>query len=226
MLNKNTLLGLAMVISALIAYTLIPEIRVSNSKANLGKIIPVHFGYWEEDKTTVIPHVNPQVTASLNMIYTDLLSKSYINRKTGRKIMLSIAYGKDQRSDMAVHYPEVCYPAQGFEVISSELSQLKVIDRVIPIRRLETRLNERYEPITYWITIGEYVTLTGFDRRMKELKYGLKGIVPDGLLFRVSSINKNSAEAFEDQEDFVAGLFHSISLENRNRLAGNIKPYT
>ena len=30
--------------------------------------------------------------------------------------MLSLAYGDDQRADLTAHKPEVCYPAQGFQL--------------------------------------------------------------------------------------------------------------
>ena len=39
----------------------------------------------------------------------------------GRQIMLSIAYGEDQRDGMKLHYPEVCYPAQGFQSRSFQI---------------------------------------------------------------------------------------------------------
>ncbi len=223
--RRNILLMVLMIVAAVLAIVFHPTHKIADDgpAVNLEAMIPKQFGDWKEDEKNVVLLVSPEVEANLNRIYAQTLSKTYINNQTGKRIMLSIAYGKDQRSEMAVHFPEVCYPAQGFEVLVSQLSKLETPDRSIPIRKLETKLRERYEPVTYWITIGDYVSLTGLDRRIKELMYGLNGTIPDGMLFRVSSINMNSDEAFKDQEDFVSELFRSIPLAYRNRLAGKVE---
>ena len=135
--------------------------------------------------------------------------------------MLSIAYGDDQRATMAVHYPEVCYPAQGFQVKSNRQGTLDTVYGRLPVRRLETSLShQRAEPVTYWVTIGDRISLGGWDRRLVELEYGLQRIVPDGLLFRVSSINRDSAQAFGDQARFLADLMASLPPESRTLIAG------
>lgn len=222
---RNVFLMALMAAATLLAIVFHPTHRVADDgpPINLETMIPKQFGDWKEDPKTLASVISPDVQANLNKVYTKYLSKTYVNTRTGKSIMLSIAYGKDQRSDTAVHYPEVCYPAQGFEVLGSQLAKLETTDRSIPVRKLETKLRERYEPVTYWITIGDYVSLTGFDRRIKELKYGFNGMIPDGILFRVSSINMNSTEAFRDQEDFVSEMFMSLPLTSRNRLSGKIE---
>lgn len=224
-LHKNVLLMVLMMLASVLAFVFQPTHRIADDgpPMDLESMIPKQFGDWLEDETTVAALVSPDVEANLNRIYTQRLSKTYVNTQTDKRIMLSISYGKDQRDEMAVHFPEVCYPAQGFQILATQLSRLEIPDRSIPVHKLETKLRERYEPVTYWIIIGEYVTLTSLDRRIKELKYGLNGMVPDGMLFRVSSINMNSIEAFKDQENFVSEMFRNIPLASRNRLAGKIE---
>jgi EpsI family protein len=90
------------------------------------------------------------------------------------------------------------------------------------VRRLETELSrQRYEPVTYWVTIGDRISLGGFERRMIELEYGLQRIIPDGLLFRVSSINRDSAQAFRDQDAFTRDLLAAMPAVSREWLAGD-----
>ena len=80
--------------------------------------------------------------------------------------------------------------------------------------------SNRIEPITYWITVGDHATLPGIGRKWAQLTYGLTGRVPDGLLFRVSSIDVNIANAYEQQEDFVRQLLTSVPQSSRDRLIG------
>ena len=55
---------------------------------------------------------------------------------------------------------------------------------------------------------------------MLELKLGLTGQVPDGLLFRVSSIDDSTPRAFAMQEAFVSDLLRAVPPVARKRLAG------
>ena len=65
--------------------------------------------------------------------------------------MLAIAYGDDQRDAMQIHYPEVCYPAQGFSLIGKERETLAT-DKAnySSYPQFLTNLGRRNEPVTYW----------------------------------------------------------------------------
>lgn len=52
------------------------------------------------------------------------------------------------------------------------------------------------------------------------MRYGLKGEIPDGLLFRISSIDRNTEEAFAIHEQFVNQLIPAIPTDVRPRIAG------
>jgi EpsI family protein len=135
--------------------------------------------------------------------------------------MLSIAYGEDQRDGMQAHHPEICYPAQGFQVNSIQTSQITTPYGTVPVKRLETQLNEqRIEPVTYWLTVGDEATLGGVNKKLIEMRYGLHGRIPDGLLFRISSIDHDAAGAFLLQEKFARELLTAVTPELRSRLAG------
>ena len=214
----------AMLAAAALALALTPTLKIADQgpALDLEKLVPEQFGNWVLNTTVIPVTVSPDVQANINRVYSQVLSRTYTNTITGRSIMLSIAYGKEQHDVMAVHYPEICYPAQGFEVTSSRVDQLDTIQGEIPLRRLETNQKKRrYEPITYWTTIGDRISLGGLGKRLIELKYGLNGVIPDGLLFRVSSIDTDSAEAFRDQDKFIRELLQKLTPEQRSRIAGN-----
>ncbi|MCY7315904.1 MAG: EpsI family protein [Rubrivivax sp.] len=197
----------------------IHKLADQRARVQLEEIVPRNFGDWRELKIGGVVLPDPATLANLARLYTQTLGRAYVNSQ-GVVVMLSIAYGDDQRAAMAVHYPEVCYPAQGFEVRSNRLDSINTAQGALPVRRLETALSgQRYEPVSYWVTIGDRVSLGGLERRLIELEYGLQRVVPDGLLFRVSTINRDSAQAFRDQDRFVADLMAHLPPASRAWLA-------
>jgi EpsI family protein len=135
--------------------------------------------------------------------------------------MLAIAYGDDQRDAMQAHYPEICYPAQGFEVLSRKSGTIESPEGNIPVMRLATSLqNRRLEPVTYWVMIGDVAITGGWYKKLAEMRYGLKGFIPDGLLFRVSSIDDNNEHAFQMHQLFITDILSSVSPQERKRISG------
>jgi len=214
---------IAMVLVALLAQAGKPVHKLAEQRPRLDleQVVPERFGDWRLLRAGGVVLPDPSVLANIQRIYTQTLSRAYVNSR-GTVVMLSIAYGDDQRAAMAVHYPEVCYPAQGFQVRSNRIDSVATSHGTLPVRRLETELSrQRYEPVTYWVTIGDRISLGGMERRLIELEYGLQRIIPDGLLFRVSSINRDSAQAFRDQDAFTRDLLATLPAVSREWLAGD-----
>lgn len=220
--RRALLAALLMGCAAAGAWKLTPTIRMSaqHGDVQLEQMLPKQFGAWRMDEHAVGGVVNPQQEAMLKQIYSQTLSRTYVDDR-GQRIMLSIAYGQDQRDAMQLHYPEICYPSQGFQLTAKSIATLALPFGDIPVRRLETVLgNQRYEPITYWTVVGDRATLGGVDKKMIEMSYGLSGVIVDGLLFRVSSIDRDTAHAYALQDEFVAALLASLPAAHRRRLAG------
>jgi EpsI family protein len=208
--------------AAAIATVMTPTRRIVDTlpKLDIEAAIPQRFGDWQIDTRSGGGVVNPQQTELLNQLYSQIVTRTYVNSE-GYRIMLSIAYGEDQRDGNQLHYPEVCYPAQGFQVVTNRKAILNTPLGDIPIKRLETHLSQqRYEPITYWTTVGNQALTGGTSKKLAEMKYGLRGEIPDGLLFRISSIDRDSAIAFAKQEQFIEQLLPTLAPDVRARLAG------
>ena len=219
--TKSAGLALAMFAAAGLAAALTPTHKLAeeSGKINLEQIVPATFGDWKIDPAIIPVAASPDVQVNLNRLYNEILSRTYINT-SGERVMLSIAYGGDQRDALQAHKPEVCYPAQGFQLSAVSGGVLGTRFGEIPVFRLETRHASRWEPVTYWITMGDKVVHGFFQRKLVELNYGLQGQIPDGLLFRVSSIDRNSAHAFQSQQKFVDDLLSALDPAQRTRLAG------
>jgi hypothetical protein len=70
------------------------------------------------------------------------------------------------------------------------------------------------------MTIGEYVALPGWRRKVTQLRYGLRGYIADGLLFRVSSLGAETATEYQLQQAFISDLNKSTPEQVRSRIFG------
>jgi EpsI family protein len=185
----------------------------------LETMVPKQFGEWREVTEPAAQVVNPQTRQLLDKLYSQLLSRTYVN-KAGYRIMLSMAYGDDQRGSLEAHKPEVCYPAQWFKLLANEAGRLATGFGDIEVRRLSTSLGQRNEPVTYWFTVGDQVAHGALQKRIAEIRLGLTGQIPDGLLFRISSIDPDAARGFTMQQAFAADLLAHVQPNARKRLSG------
>ena len=218
---RNVWIGIAMLLTAWAAVAMKPTVKIADQgeKVNLEVMIPKQFGDWQIDPTIVPIQVSEERKILLKKLYNQTLSRTYYNAQ-GQRVMLSIAYGGDQSDSMQVHKPEVCYQAQGFDVLKITASEMLTEYGKIPIKRLLAVQGRRNEPITYWFTVGNSVATSGLDFKLRQLRYGLTGKIPDGLLFRVSTIDPNESQAYAVQDAFVHDLLKVISPKDRLRLIG------
>lgn len=212
----------AMVLAAIGGELLRPSFRLADHKPKivLESQIPETFGEWTVDKSIrpVVP--DPSLQAMLDSLYSQTLARTYINAK-GERVMLSIAYGSDQSNEAtAVHRPEFCYSAQGFRVRGLESATMSIGGVRVPAGRVLAQLGQRVEPITYWVTLDEAATLPGVGRKIQQIRYGLQGKIPDGMLVRVSSISPMTEPAFALQQRFLEQLYDAVPQAVRGRYFG------
>ncbi|HEY8036697.1 MAG TPA: EpsI family protein [Methylobacter sp.] len=210
-----------MLLTACVAVLLKPvrKIAEQQTQIDLATLFPKQFGHWREDDSQVYSLVSPVRQSLINKLYSQVLSRAYIDDE-GKRIMLSIAYGSDQSDMMQVHKPEVCYSAQGFQILKSTAGIFNTGFGTVQVKRLLAVQGARVESVIYWITIGDTMTINSRQWKLAQLKYGLTGKVPDGMVFRISSLGDEAA-AYSAQEDFIKALLKVLSPENRKRLIGS-----
>lgn len=189
-------------------------------KVDLEAMFPKAFGEWRVDDRMPVQLISPDTQAVLDKIYNQTLSRTYVNPK-GDRIMLSVAYGGDQSDGTRAHRPEVCYPAQGFQITASRDGVVRLGEHDLRVRQLQSRLGGRLEPISYWITVGERTTLSGTEQKLAQLAYTVRGVVPDGMLVRVSSIDADAQRAYRVHESFIVDLAGKLDAAVRPRVLGS-----
>ena len=219
-------LGAVMVLASLLAWGMTPTKYWSQHTATVkyNSLFTPSFGGWvlaPEQSTAV---VNPQQQETLDAIYDEIVSKVYIDRATGRRVMISLAYGNNQSRATQVHKPEVCYPAQGFDLMSMQKGTLAMADQqALPVMRIVAQMGRRVEPLTYWIRAGDRVVRGAIEQNIARVSLGLRGYIPDGLLFRISEINADATASFALHDRFVREFLAQLSPAARESLIGTLR---
>lgn len=220
--RRALLLAAAMGATGLWAERLRPHRFLADEQARepLAHLVPDRFGEWTLDPNVAPLLPNPQQQQVIADTYDEVLARSFRNA-AGRLVMLSLAYGRNQHKGMLVHRPEVCYPAQGFRLEQDVFDATVALDAgPLPLKRLVASQGRRHEPISYWVVVGDEHTAFGYPHRWVALRYGLQGLIPDGVLVRVSSLSADNAEGFALQAAFIRDWARALSPAARLRLLG------
>lgn len=210
------------VLAGVAAYVWRPTLHLSDQlqKIELDRLFPKEFAGWVVDTRGPVQLVSPDQQAVLNMIYNQTLSQTYVNTN-GDRVMLSVAYGGDQSDGTRAHRPEICYPAQGFQVRGDSVTTLPVEGNPgLRARKLIAQQGARVEPITYWLVVGDRVALSGTEQKFAQLRFSLKGVIPDGMLVRVSTIDSQVDHAYGVQSRFVKDLAKHMNGPSKARVFG------
>jgi EpsI family protein len=218
-------LAAVMLLGAALAYVGKPSRFLADQigKPELQTLFPKQFGEWRIDTARALVMPAPDVQAKLDVIYNQLLSRTYVN-SNGQRIMLSVAYGGDQSDGTSAHRPEACYPAQGFAITYNAKAAQSAAGGSLAVRQLMAQLSQRNEPITYWVVVGNEVATTGIEQKLAQMRYGLRGVIADGMLVRVSSIDADRVSGHKLQAAFIAELAAAIPAGARARVFGSLKP--
>jgi len=186
---------------------------------SLETLIPRQFAGWRIDEAIVPLTPDPTTTAALTTLYSQTLSRTYVN-DAGQRVMLALAYGGDQSRELQVHRPEVCYAAQGFRVQDAAKVTLQSDFGTVPAMHLVASRSGRVEPITYWVRMGDELVRGNLEQGIARVRYGLAGSIPDGLLVRVSTLGDDVSAQYALQQDFVQAMLATLSPSARQYLLG------
>lgn len=216
-------LALALLLAAAaLAHLTRPTVHLADqhAKVDLERMFPAEFAGWVQDPNLPVTIVSPDQAALIKLLYAQTVSRTYVG-PGGARIMLSVAYGGDQSEATRAHRPDVCYPVQGFQIVSAANATLDVAGGELPVRHMHASLGNRSEPVTFWFVVGEHVAVSSPQQKYAELRYGVRGLIPDGLLMRVSSIDADPAAGYRIQTQFINDLYKAMRPEHRTLAFGS-----
>jgi EpsI family protein len=138
---------------------------------------------------------------------------------TGPDIMLLIAHGAAQSGLMRIHRPEVCYSSEGFRIEGLHDVDLAIASpRVIPAQIFTGVRDDRVERVLYWTRIASFFPRDLTAQRLIMLKLGLAGMIPEGVLVRISA--QAAGEATPALEAFAKDLVRRSTPQAQALLLG------
>ena len=219
-ITRAAVICCCLLVTAGIAQVLKPTKRLADENSlKLSAIVPETFSGWAIDPAVVPIPPSPDVQFTLETIYKEVLSRTYVN-KAGDRMMFTIAYGGDQSGALRAHGQDICYLAQGFTIEKLFRNTISLGGFTIPATRMLAVRGQRTEPVTYWFTMGEKVIVTPWDRLFAHLSYGMSGYIPDGMVIRVSNISNQETASFAAHDAFVKVLIDSMQNGSAVRLVG------
>ena len=221
-MKLQSMLAALCLLAAIAAYALTPHLRLADLEPiNLEQMIPTEFGEWKMEPTSEAIISSPEQDAFVKSIYSQVLSRTYVNR-AGERIMLSIAYTRDQSDNSGTqsHKPEICYPAQGFKLNSIRNIKIETRYGFVDGIAMIAKQGDRTEPLIYWTTVGEMVNNARFSIKIAQMGYAVHNIIPDGMVFRVSSIGDDEGYQILGQKKFINEMVDSLSVKARHRIVG------
>jgi EpsI family protein len=138
--------------------------------------------------------------------------------------MTLLAHGDTQTDDLQLHRPESCYPAFGFSIKSSVVTNFEILGPVtVPSRHLVAEAPDRRETIVYWSRLGEFLPVDRKEQQLDRMATAIRGNIADGLLTRFSIVGADSDGAFKALEDFIPQLVRSVARPDRAILIGTTR---
>jgi EpsI family protein len=203
------------------------QLMARTGSIDLEKAIPQQFGNWKEvSNSPLVTPSDPEGVADPEAknapVYSQEIGRTYVDAN-GHIVMLMVAYGPAQNNRLKAHRPEICYTAAGFRISDKHGGQLNLngTEHSLKVTRLVAEREARYEPISYWMRVGNDVVTGVVDRQLIRLKYGLQGLIPDGALIRVSTLGLPKDASFAVQDQFINQFIASIAPENRKFFTGS-----
>jgi len=210
-----------------LATLLKPQAHYAKNESNFEQTIPRVINGWVE-----VQQSTPQVSmvsdekSLINQLYDDTLMRTYAD-VDGHQVMVALAYAKEQRQDVKIHQPDICYPAQGYQLQKTQTVTFDTLKSTAPVigkRQLYYGQNH-LEAVSYWIRVGDRTMTSGVQMRLKIIEDGLlKRRLDDGILVRVSTVipdESKSKEAYELHEKFLSEFTRVVEVNAPGLLLPN-----
>ncbi|WP_084192453.1 exosortase-associated protein EpsI, V-type [Parasphingorhabdus marina] len=217
--RRHLLMGGAFCLASGLAYARLPQpVAPVIEKPAFEKLIPKTVGAWEFETSSGL--VLPPPDALSDRLYDNLVTRTYSSEQNPLMMFLT-AYSNTQDGVLQVHRPEICYPAGGYELTPTQATKIdNGVGGTIDANIFTASSRGRTEHVLYWTRIGDYFPLAWSDQRLAVIRANLRGVIPDGVLVRISTIVPEMDEALPLMSKFAAQLNQNMNAQGRALLSG------
>jgi EpsI family protein len=184
--RRTLLLGVGAAATAGVAGLMTPRhYEPVGAQVRLDDLMPQSVGAWQAEPAGafVLP-----ADATVSNAYDQIATRRY-TAPGAPDIMFLVAHGAAQSGLMRVHRPEVCYASSGFQIRGLHSLGLDVAaGHTITAQTFVGVRDDRVESVLYWTRIGKFFPASVMSQRLVMLRLGLQGLIPDGVLVRISAL--------------------------------------
>ena len=215
--RRMVLAGGALAVAGAAGVALTPRRRaVLLGSAKLSDVLPRAVGPWSvaQGVDAILPDSQPAD------FYDQVATRDFAADGLP-PIMLLTAYGAAQRGLIRVHRPEVCYESAGF-ILENPRDYVVPLGagQAIPARTFIADRQDRREQVLFWIRVGQSLSLQTREQKLAMLERGLEGVIPDGVLVRVSTLWPDATQGLRALTAFSQALVVGAPARLREILVG------
>lgn len=181
----------------------------------IDKVIPEQVGPYRFISANGL--VLPPEDELTQQLYNQIVTRVYVAPGLP-PMMLLIAYGGTQNLSLELHRPAECYPPQGYAITEPAEVRLDLAGRRINASMMSAIRADRSEQVLYWTRIGDAFPLTKTDQAVAVARENLKGVLPDGVLVRISMEARDSGPALRSMRDFAGRLTAALPAAGKRIL--------
>lgn len=219
--RRKVVLGLSLAAASGIAQARLPvpvEPRIKDDRFRA--MIPNRIGAFSFDTESGL--VLPPSDALSDRLYDNLVTRTYTD-PAGQVVMLLIAYNNKQDGVLQIHRPEICYPAGGYKLTPVTPIDVSMGGAIpLPSQIFTATSEARNEVVLYWTRVGDEFPRRWIEQRWAVAEANLRGIVPDGVMVRVSAISKDIDRATPLLTTFIRDMHRASGERMRGLLFGRV----
>lgn len=182
-------------------------------KAKLDDIVPKTIGPWKFVAASGL--VVPPEDQMLRTLYSQLLTQVY-DDGINSPVMLLMAQSGSQTGVLQVHRPETCYTAGGYQISPVSPHPIRLASEVLPANSMDATFEGLTEHVIYWTRVGNRVPASWSQQKLAVAEQNLRGIIPDAILVRVSTVSPDGPSARASLDAFTRAMLASVPPQHRS----------
>lgn len=212
--RRKFLLGLLFASAAGLAVLGTPRKHLDRlGSQKLDDLIPKKIGPWKF--VTASGLVVPPEDQLSRMLYAQLLTRVYSDGENP-PVMLLVAQSASQTGVLQVHRPETCYTAGGYRILSLAPHAITIGSSVLHANSMDASAEGVTEHVLYWTRVGDRIPASWREQKIAVAEQNLRGIIPDAILVRVSTVSNDPDAARATLESFARQLVNAVPPERRS----------
>jgi EpsI family protein len=182
-------------------------------RAKLDDIVPKTIGPWKFEASSGL--VVPPEDQLARAIYGQLLTRVYADGRSD-PVMLLLAQSGSETGILQIHRPETCYTASGYHISAVTRHPLAIGSTVVPAIGMDATSDGSTEHVLYWTRIGDKMPANWGQQRIAVAEQNLRGILPDAILVRISTVSDDPVRAWAALDAFTRAFIQSLPADRRD----------